>query len=157
MSYYSQLQLSWDDSDCSKGNVTGEMLADLALRFARENNWSEEVSSDLKVACESDHLSNLGFNKAHAFGIIDLLAYISSNLPDVTFYAKGSGEEFFDIWVRVFRGGIATAQHGPFEPDPESMPTGNDVVLLDEELRNDLKLSQKQPIRKPWWKRMMGT
>jgi hypothetical protein len=154
MSYYSQLQLSWDDSDFPQGNLTVEMLGEIASEFANTNNWSQEIVSDLKGACESEQLGDLGFNNAYSHGINELLEFVSKKFPEVTFYAKGSGEEFLDIWIRVYRGGFATMQFGPFVSEDEAMfPQGN-VASMDAEHRDAFDNGPKKPSPKPWWKKI---
>ena len=122
MSYYTQLCLSWDDADRVTGSLTVDEIVEAARDFVTDHQWSEYTLTDLRKACERDKLSDPAFKNAMSFGVIDLLQAISQKFPDVTFYAKGAGEEFWDIWLREFRAGIAIREQGPFEEYADSLP-----------------------------------
>ena len=125
MSYYTQLQVNWNDLDRASGDISVEDVLSAAKGFVREHDWSEDLLVDLRSACNLSTLGPPGFNRALSYGIIDLMEHVSRELPDVTFFVKGSGEEFWDIWVREFRNGAPVAERGPFDelgaPIPEEL------------------------------------
>jgi len=125
MSYYIQLSLSWNDSDHNKGSVQTDHVVDAARSFVLKQQWSEHVLEDLRDSCGSELLGRPGFKSVMSFGVIELLRSVSQQLPDVTFYAKGAGEEFGDIWLREYRAGVVVKENGPFDeytaPIPEEL------------------------------------
>ncbi|QTN26210.1 hypothetical protein HZ993_12730 [Rhodoferax sp. AJA081-3] len=118
MSYYTRLELSWDDGDYAAGDMTPEAVLLAARPFVVASDWGvEDVLSDLRESAEGNGLDRQGYNRIVAFDLIELIATVSRAYPDVTFYARGVGEEYFDTWARHFRGGAVLWEFGPFDPD----------------------------------------
>jgi hypothetical protein len=44
-----------------------------------------------------------------------LMQHVSAGFPGLDFYARGRGEEFSDIWLRLFRDGKIFFGVGPFD------------------------------------------
>jgi hypothetical protein len=44
-----------------------------------------------------------------------LMQHVSEGFPGIDFYVRGRGEEFSDIWLRLFREGKIVFSAGPFE------------------------------------------
>jgi hypothetical protein len=114
MSYYTLLELAWDDSDYFKGNVSAEEIVAAAAPYVERSGWHPGVLNDLRAAMHGFGSSTPGFNRIPGFALVDMLRHISKSLPDVTFFARGIGEEFGDIWLRRFRDGELLASIGPF-------------------------------------------
>ena len=122
MTYYTQLSLTWNDGDHVAGTLKVDQVVAAAQKFVTENKWSEDCLEDLRRSCETVCLGNVGFNRAMSLGVIELVRSISEQISDVTFYAKGSGEEFWDIWIREYRAGKIIVEFGPFEVCAEPIP-----------------------------------
>ncbi|MDT8999505.1 hypothetical protein RQP53_09525 [Paucibacter sp. APW11] len=122
MGFHTQLSLYWDDADYAKGTLSTEQVIDAARVFIAEMDWSEDVLKDLRASCERNWLGEPAFNGVMSYGLIALIESISKQLPDITFYAKGSGEEHWDIWSRTFRAGVEQQSHGPFDADLPPIP-----------------------------------
>jgi hypothetical protein len=45
------------------------------------------------------------------------MRHVSGGFPGVAFYVRGMGEEFADVWLRVFRDGEIAFRAGPFEEE----------------------------------------
>lgn len=115
MSYYTRLDLSWDDTDYARGSLTAEDIVAAAANDFDKFGWSADVLDDLQLAAEGRGLDNIGFSDI-GVGLVDLLRDISSAIPSVTFYARGIGEDVFDTWICQLRGGEIIWQAGPFDP-----------------------------------------
>jgi hypothetical protein len=53
-----------------------------------------------------------------------LMAHVSAGFPGVTFFVRGMGEEFADLWLRVFRDGKVVFRMGPFDDQLEPAMRG---------------------------------
>ena len=49
-----------------------------------------------------------------------LMEHVCAGFPGITFYVRGMGEEFSDVWIRLFKGGKTIARIGPFDEELES-------------------------------------
>ncbi|MBD9667008.1 hypothetical protein J2W37_003136 [Variovorax paradoxus] len=114
MSYYTRLDLSWDDGDYAVGSLAVEDFMAAAKECFEGFAWSTDVLEDLQIAAEGRGLDSAGFNQI-GLGLVDLLQAISLKIPDVTFHARGIGEDVFDTWIRQFRAGQIMWQAGPFD------------------------------------------
>jgi len=115
VSYYTRLDFFWDDGDRASGSLTAEDVMTAARKDFDKFGWSMDVLDDLQVAAEGRGLDSIGFSDI-GLGLVDLLREISSAIPKVTFYARGVGEDVFDIWIRQLRSGEVIWEIGPFEP-----------------------------------------
>lgn len=122
MSYYTRLDLSWDDGDSASGSLTAEDIMTAAKACFAKFGWSTDVLDDLQIAAEGRGLDSIGFSDI-GFGLVDFLKDISLLLPSATFYARGIGEEIFDTWICQLRAGEIVWQAGPFDP-PTTMDEG---------------------------------
>ena len=116
MSYYTRLELQWDDADYTLGTLTPEMVCAAAEDFVTQSGWSRAVLDDLRVSAAGKGLGNWGYNDVYAEALIEMLQDISRAFPAVTFFVRGIGEDMLDTWIRDFRSGEVVAQFGPFEP-----------------------------------------
>jgi hypothetical protein len=118
MSYYTRLELDWDDSDHPKGSLTANEIAEAAREYARASDWGiDDVLADLRESASGNGLDHPGYNRITPSGLIEMLATISRTFPQVTFYARGIGEEYFETWARHLRAGQILWEFGPFEPE----------------------------------------
>jgi hypothetical protein len=46
-----------------------------------------------------------------------LMQHVSEGFPGLDFYVRGRGEEFSDIWIRLFRDGKILFAAGPFDDE----------------------------------------
>ena len=103
MSYYTQVQLLFEGADYF-ATISDEkiqpMLAEAAARFdlyppKKVNPFLVKINSDW---FSDKWLSMSGYrDQAEEF-----LKYMSLKFPGVTFYARGFGEEFSDVWVTSY-------------------------------------------------------
>lgn len=49
-----------------------------------------------------------------------LMTHVSAGFPGVVFYVRGIGEEFPDVWLRLFKDGKVIFRAGPFEDELHS-------------------------------------
>ena len=74
----------------------------------------DDVLEDLQTGLEEGVQE---FNKLVSPDFEGLFESISTAFPEITFYVRGMGEEYGDVWLRRFRGGSVTARTGPFEEE----------------------------------------
>lgn len=114
MSYYTILELSWDDSDYPKGSIAvGDILL-AAKPYIEANGWHDDVLGDIENAAKGFGNQSPGFNGIHGVAIIDLLQQVSLKIPQVRFFARGVGEEFDDFWSIELLAGEAVTHTGPY-------------------------------------------
>ncbi|MFO1250845.1 MAG: hypothetical protein U1E77_06810 [Inhella sp.] len=118
MSYYTRLELTWDD----RGRSAGELSADQVLEAARPlvvaKDWGVDYFlADLRESALGGGLDRQAFNRIEALELIEVLQGVSYAFPDVHFYVRGIGEEHFDSWARHFLAGEVRWGFGPFDPD----------------------------------------
>ncbi|WP_440532166.1 hypothetical protein [Variovorax sp. YR566] len=116
MSYYTRLELQWDDADYASGSLTPQLIAEAAESFVVGNGWSLDVLKDLRASAEGKGLDRPGYNSIYAEPLIAMLREVSLAFPSVKFFARGVGEEMFDTWARDIRAGEVHREFGPFEP-----------------------------------------
>ena len=122
MGLQTQLSLSWNDSEHASGSLSVERVIDAARTFVIRQNWSEDVLTDLRDSMSTNGLGPPAFNRVLSYGVIELLRSVSEQIPDVVFYAKGAGEEFWDIWFREFKAGSELRGSGPFDEHEAPIP-----------------------------------
>jgi hypothetical protein len=49
-----------------------------------------------------------------------LMEHVSAGFPGLIFFVRGMGEEFPDVWLRLFRDGKIIFRVGPFEEELDS-------------------------------------
>jgi hypothetical protein len=54
-----------------------------------------------------------------------LMKHVSAGFPGLVFYVRGMGEEFPDVWLRLFKDGKILFRAGPFEDDLDSSLDGD--------------------------------
>jgi hypothetical protein len=114
MSYYTRLEIEWDDSDRHQGeNIQAEVIA-AAEPFVSHNRLHTDVLKDLKDALRGFNNSDIGFKSIPQPFLEAMMLQISRTVGNVTFYVRGAGEEFGDIWMRKIRDGNVVFSRGPF-------------------------------------------
>ncbi|HEV2294357.1 MAG TPA: hypothetical protein VGR35_10905 [Tepidisphaeraceae bacterium] len=74
----------------------------------------DDLLEDLRAGFEE---GNGLFNKFMSHDFEGLMEHVSAGFPGITFYVRGMGEEYGDVWLRQFADGKTTARTGPFEDD----------------------------------------
>ena len=108
MSYYTHVDIQTSDE------IDVEAVLGLARTYLESQGFYsvEHVLEDLKTALSAG--SNL-FKGMVCDDFEGLLKSVSAAVPTVTFYVRGMGEEFADVWLRQFEGGEVRSAIGPFE------------------------------------------
>jgi hypothetical protein len=118
MSYYTVLQLSWDDSDYPKGNIVAQDVVTAAAAHVTRNGWHIDALKDLEAAASAGFGNHApGFRNIHGFALVRMLQDVSRVLPQITFFARGIGEEFDDLWLVQIHAGEIQKKSGPFADD----------------------------------------
>lgn len=107
MSYYSKVQLVFEGSDYFASYSDDKIipfLVEKALLFKKTpliDNFDEIYFDDL-TAVFNGELVNI-----HTDGYLfePFLAFLSKEVPNVVFGARGFGEEFEDVWVYFYKNG----------------------------------------------------
>ena len=71
----------------------------------------DDLLEDLKVGFEE---GGCLFNHFASHDFEALMEPLSAAFPGITFYVRGMGEEYGDVWLRQFADGKTTARTGPF-------------------------------------------
>ncbi|MFO0959544.1 MAG: hypothetical protein U0800_19270 [Isosphaeraceae bacterium] len=116
MSYYTTVEITFADDppdfeaaiDRARSYLQsqGDTYPDVEFVLDQLRRCFEEEKGDIKGFWSDD--------------IEGLMVHVSSGFPGVTFYVRGMGEEFPDVWLRLFQDGKVTFRAGPFEDDLES-------------------------------------
>lgn len=115
MSYYTRLELQWDDAEYALGTLTPETVSNAALDFITQNDWGRDILDDLRASAAGEGLERQGYNRIEAEALVDMLREVSRAFPTVTFFGRGIGEDMFDTWIRTVRAGEVVQEFGPFE------------------------------------------
>jgi len=116
MSYYTNIEIRFDDEQPDFEAVLHR--ARLYLE-ARPDNYPDVgfVLAQLRTVLEEEKGDIKGFWVDDVEG---LMKHVSADFPGVVFYVRGVGEEYFDIWLRLFKDGKVAFQTGPFEDELDS-------------------------------------
>jgi len=108
MSYYTHVDIQ----------VSDELNAELVLSHAKayldaQGIYSvEDVLADLEAALAEGRGLFKGMTCDDFEGLLEA---VSAAIPAVTFFVRGMGEEFPDVWLRQFAGGKSLSPIGPFD------------------------------------------
>lgn len=103
MSYYSYVELTWDDSDYTLGNLTFSDIEPIVRQWAKDCDIHPDVILDIKTIIENPFQPC--FNGLDGALIQDLFACIAETFPQIHFFVRGMGEEFDDMWKYQFING----------------------------------------------------
>ena len=118
MSYYTRMELNWDDGGYAAGSLSADDVLQAARPFVETNDWGvDDVLADLKESVSGGGLDRPGYNRISAFDLIAMIETVSRAFPQVTFYARGVGEDYFDIWARQYRDGNVLMESRPIDPE----------------------------------------
>jgi hypothetical protein len=77
----------------------------------KQCGYDQQTLNNLRDAFE-DGETELG---GGAQGLLEIIEQIATLAPGVKFYARATGEEFRDTWIREFENGKAVFAAGPWE------------------------------------------
>jgi len=116
MSYYTNVEFTFADEPPDFGAVLDrarlylegrrDIYPDVKFVLDQLRHALEEEKGDFKGLCSDD--------------IEGLMEHVSAGLPGVTFFVRGTGEEYADTWLRLFKDGRTIYRAGPFEDEVES-------------------------------------
>ncbi len=108
MSYYTHVDIQTSDEIDAE-----DVLAHARTYLEAQGIYPvEHVLEGLKTALAEG--SNL-FKGMTCDDFDGLMESVSSAVPSVTFFVRGMGEEFVDVWLRQFEGGKSRSPIGPFD------------------------------------------
>jgi hypothetical protein len=114
MSYYHRIEIEWyDDTD----QVTAEMIMDSAAQHVPAHWSRDDFLADLRDALRGPLHDATGFNNVWSGYFEDFMLKLTPCFPDVTFLVRGAGEELREVWLREFKNGKITLEHGPFSDE----------------------------------------
>ena len=89
-----------------------EVLAPARQWLEAQGYAVDDVLDDIRAAIEDG--SSL-VNDLVSSDFDALMVEVSNGTPNITFYVRGMGEEYPDVWLRQFRGGQIVSRVGPFD------------------------------------------
>ena len=109
MSYYTRVRIELSDASSAVDEVASIVRSWLT---AQRVYAVEDVLEDFRrgwIQGETD------FNNLVCEDIEEMMANISTHYPELRIYVRGMGEEFHDVWLRIFENRKAVFKLGPFE------------------------------------------
>ena len=116
MSYYTNVEITFADEPPDFGAVIdrartylesqGDRYPDVPFVLEQLRRCLEEEKGDFKGLWSDD--------------IEGLMEHVSAGFPAIIFFVRGMGEEFADVWLRLFKNGGITFRAGPFEEELDS-------------------------------------
>jgi hypothetical protein len=120
MSYYTSIEFTFSDEQPDFDDIIdrarsylesrGDKYPDVPFILDQLRGGLEEEKGDFKGLWSDD--------------IEGLMGYVSAGFPGLVFYVRGMGEEFSDVWLRLFRDGEIIFRVGPFDDEMESSVRG---------------------------------
>jgi hypothetical protein len=122
MSYYTNIEFTFSDEPPESRAVLDR--ARLYLESQRDNYPDVVfVLEQLRHALEEEKGD---FKGLYSDDIEGLMGHVSAGFPGLVFYVRGFGEEFPDIWLRLFKDGKVIFRLGPFEDELDSALSDGD-------------------------------
>ena len=116
MSYYTNVEFTFGDETPDLGAVLER--ARLYVESHRDNYPDVDfVLDQLRRALEEERGDLKGLWSDDIEGLME---HISAGCPGIVFFVRGTGEEFSDIWLRLFKDGKVIFRAGPFEDELDS-------------------------------------
>ena len=113
MSYYTRVTFEFSDEP----PVLDEVSRVARSWLVAQNLYAvEDVLVDFLRGWAKGHTDFKGLVSQDIEG---LMAAVSTHYPRIRFYVRGMGEEFSDVWLRQFEGGMTVFKLGPFEQSDE--------------------------------------
>jgi hypothetical protein len=115
MSYYTDVEFTFSDEPPDVELVLGR--AQSYLEAQGEKYPVEFVLDQLRRGLEKEKGD---FKGLYSDDLEGLMVSVSAGFPGLIFFVRGQGEEFPDVWLRLFRDGKVIFRAGPFEDDLDS-------------------------------------
>jgi hypothetical protein len=116
MSYYTNVEIGFADDPPDLEAVIGRARSYLESHGDTYPDV-QFVLDQLRCCLEEEKGDIKGFWSDDVEGLME---YVSAGFPGVRFYVRGIGEEFPDVWLRLFSDGKIVFRVGPFEDELES-------------------------------------
>jgi hypothetical protein len=115
MSYYSNVAFTFSDEP-----PDFEAVLDRARTYLESRGDEYPVDFVLEQLRRGFEEEKGDFKGLYSEDFEGLMEYVSAGFPAPVFYVRGVGEEFPDVWLRLFRDGKIVFRAGPFEDDLDS-------------------------------------
>lgn len=116
MSYYTDIEFTFSDERPDLDAVTDRARSYLTSQGDKYPDV-EFVVDQLRQALQEEKGALKGL---WSDDIERLMEHISAGFPGLDFYVRGMGEEYPDVWLRMFRDGKIIFRVGPFEEELDS-------------------------------------
>jgi hypothetical protein len=115
MSYYTEVEFTFADERPDFEAVLGRARSYLE---SQEREYAVDfIIEQLRHALEEEKGD---FKGLWSDDIDGLMEYVSAGFPGLVFYVRGMGEEFADVWLRLYEDGKIVSRVGPFEEELDS-------------------------------------
>jgi hypothetical protein len=115
MSYYTEVKFAFADERPDFEAVLGRARSYLE---SQEREYAVDfIIEQLRDALEEEKGD---FKGLWSDDIDGLMEYVSAGFPGLVFYVRGMGEEFADVWLRLYEDGKIVSRVGPFEEELDS-------------------------------------
>ena len=122
MSYYTDIEFTFSDGEPPEI----EAILARARPYLESHERAYSVEDGLEDLQRGLQEERGDFKGIWSDDIVGLMGHVSAGFPGVTFFVRGMGEEYADIWLRVFKDGEVVFQVGPFEDELDSALSGDE-------------------------------
>jgi hypothetical protein len=121
MSYYTDVEFTFSDE---RPNFKAVLDRARSYLESKRDTYSDVqfVLDQLRHALEKEKGD---FKGLWSNDIEGLMEHVSAGFPELIFYVRGMGEEFSDVWLRLFRDGKIIFRVGPFDEELDSSLGGD--------------------------------
>jgi hypothetical protein len=116
MSYYTDIEFTFSDERPDFEAILNRARSYLESQGDRYPD-AQFVLDQLRQGLEQEKGD---FKGLWSDDIEGLMEYVSGGFPGLVFYVRGMGEEFSDVWLRLFRDGKIIFRVGPFDEEMDS-------------------------------------
>ena len=115
MSYYTEVEFTFADERPDIEAVLGRARSYLE---SQEREYAVDfIIEQLRGALEAEKGDVKGLWSDDIDGLME---FVSAGFPGLVFYVRGTGEEFADVWLRLYKDGKIAFRVGPFEEELDS-------------------------------------
>ena len=115
MSYYTDVEFTFADEPPDFEAVLGRARSYLE---SQEREYAVDfIIEQLKHALEAEKGDFKGLWSDDFDGLME---FVSAGFPGLAFYVRGMGEEFADVWLRLYKDGKIVFRVGPFGDELDS-------------------------------------